>query len=195
MNLFHIDKEFERKVQSITENICNFISRHKRILTVAILLSTFIVLFGNIYFSEYISDDLIYMNKWQSSEPISNLYDIFEYQINHYFLWGGRSIAHTILQLLFLIGKPVSAILTTLVFMICAYLINIYSCEKFNIITYSGIVGLLYFLNPIYSETIRWYTGSANYLWTITIVLVAIYPFVNVIKGKIPCQNNIYIYI
>lgn len=85
MNLFHIDKEFERGVQSITENVCNFISLHRRILTVAILLSTFIVLFGNIYFSEYISDDLIYMNKWQSSEPISNLYDIFEYQINHYF--------------------------------------------------------------------------------------------------------------
>lgn len=133
------------------------------------------------------------MNKWQSSEPISNLSDIFEYQINHYFLWSGRSVAHTVLQLLFLIGKPVSAILTTIVFMICAYLINIYSCEKFNIIAYSGIVGLLYFLNPIYSETIRWYTGAANYLWTITIVLIAIYPFVNAIKGKnIVPENNIY---
>lgn len=55
---------------------------------------------------------------------------------------------------------------------------------KFSIFLYSIVLGCLYYLNPVFEKTVLWYTGSANYLWTTLIMLVAIYPAVKIFRKE-----------
>ena len=42
---------------------------------------------------------------------ISSVIDIFNYQIWHYFNWGGRSIAHTFAQTFLIFPKAIASVL------------------------------------------------------------------------------------
>ena len=53
-------------------------------------------------------DDKWYATKLFSEEPIRNLADIFAAQKWHFMNWGGRSIAHGILQVVILTGWNVA---------------------------------------------------------------------------------------
>lgn len=160
------------------------VKNYEKKLKYFIIFITFVTVFMSSFSQEYVSDDLIYMNRWGVDTPLSNLSDIIYFQIKHYMTWGGRTVAHSVLQLLFLLGKPFSSVLNSLIFVLCSYLIVIYACKKFNVYIFSFVAGSLYFLNPNYSETVRWLTGSANYLWTTTIVLISMLPFVYYYKDK-----------
>lgn len=158
--------------------------QHKKIVQIIWLVIAFFLLFFALYTKEYRSDDLIYSMKWQSDEPLSSLNDIIDFQVHHYFEWGGRTVAHTIAQLLFLIGKPFSSLFITVAYFLLAFMITKIATDKFSIYLYSIVLGCLYYLNPAFEKTVLWYTGSANYMWTTLIMLVAIYPAVKIFKGK-----------
>ncbi len=159
--------------------------QHKKIVQIIWLVIAFFLLFFALYTKEYRSDDLIYSMKWQSDEPLSSLNDIIDFQVHHYFEWGGRTVAHTIAQLLFLIGKPFSSLFITVAYFLLAFMIVKIATDKFSIYLYSIVIGCLYYLNPAFEKTVLWYTGSANYMWTTLIMLVAIYPAVKIFKGKL----------
>ncbi len=159
--------------------------QHKKIVQIIWLIIAFFLLFFALYTKEYRSDDLIYSMKWQSDEPLSSLNDIIDFQVHHYFEWGGRTVAHTIAQLLFLIGKPFSSLFITIAYFLLAFMITKIATDKFSIYLYSIVIGCLYYLNPAFEKTVLWYTGSANYMWTTLIMLVAIYPAVKIFKGKL----------
>lgn len=73
---------------NILDRILSFTEKNKKTIFVLSVLSTSLVLSIVYHYSDLCSDDLIYMNKWQSDIPLENMSDIFEYQVNHYFLWG-----------------------------------------------------------------------------------------------------------
>jgi hypothetical protein len=131
--------------------------------------------------------------KWKSDEPLSGIGDIIDYQLNMYQQWSGRVTAHTIVQLLFLIGKPWSSLLTTSVYFLTAHLIchtaKIKQCS-----VYFMVLAALYYLNPAFTETVLWFTGTANYLWTAMIVLVAIQPFMKLLRDE-PLKRTDWFYI
>ncbi len=167
------------------EKINTWYYQHKKIVQIVWLVIAFFLLFFALYTKEYRSDDLIYSMKWQSDEPLSSLGDIFDFQVHHYFEWGGRTVAHTIAQLLFLIGKPFSSLFITIAYFLLAFMITKIATDKFSIYLYSIALGCLYYLNPAFEKTVLWYTGSANYMWTTLIMLVAIYPAVKIFKEKL----------
>ncbi len=164
--------------------IVNWYDKNKKIVQIICLVIAFCLLFFALYTKEYRSDDLIYCMKWKSDEPLSSINDIIDFQIHHYFEWGGRTVAHSIAQLLFLIGKPISSLLITIAFFLLAYMIVKIATGKFSIFLYSIVLGCLYYLNPAFEKTVLWYTGSANYLWTTLIMLVAIYPAVKIFRKE-----------
>lgn len=170
------------------EKCINFYKKNNRKINILLLVTSFIFLYTSIYALPYYSDDLIYMNQWGTNIPIKSLNDIYNYQIHQYFEWGGRIVAHSILQVLFLLGKPIGAFLTTLVVFIMSYLITKIANKenRASLKFMCFVIGCIYFLNPEFKETILWTTGAANYLWTIFIVLLAIYPITILYKNIAP---------
>ena len=123
-------------------------------------------------------DDLIYQTIYGTGVPITNLRDILQSQINHYQMWGGRSVVHFIDQAFLLLDKSWFNIANSIVFLLFVLLIYHYSLEKK--VTNSFLV-LEYVLlwvtipNPI--DTIVWQTSSVNYLWGSTFILLYLLPY------------------
>ena len=65
------------------------------------------------YEIEFMMDDEWYSTVLYADTPIRNLSDIIRAQIWHYFNWGGRSMAHALLQLILLAGEHWADILNT----------------------------------------------------------------------------------
>ncbi|MCR5449557.1 MAG: DUF6056 family protein [Solobacterium sp.] len=154
--------------------------KEKQVKTAAVLIAAvlFVMLFIMYLYTDFFADDLVYMNKWESAEKLSSVSDVIYFQVRHYLTWGGRTVAHTILQFLFLMPKPVSAFLNAGCFFVLAYMICLCAFGKVPEVKYAVFVmGLLYYINPYFEETLHWYTGMANYLWTSVLILITAYPF------------------
>ena len=161
-----------------------FYEKNKKIINVIMLIALFFVIFLSIYATPLYDDDLVYINKWRSNVPIQNLFDIYEFQIAHYFNWGGRTIAHTILQILLLCPKFLSALLNTIMLFSLGYLINKLMSKQINMLIYLFTISLLYYLNPTFKESVMWLTGSANYLYTTTIIIISMIPLIKLYKNE-----------
>lgn len=123
---------------------------------------------------------------------IHNFWDIILKQVNHYFTWGGRSVAHTIGQTFLLFPKWVfslfnSFVYTTLVFLIYLHTSN-KSSEPFALII---IHLLLWFTLPVFGQTCLWLIGSCNYLWTMVIILLFLLP----LNKKIDMDDSLFMII
>lgn len=144
-----------------------------------------IVLFGGLIFKLNImtplwSDDYLYSLLYNSSNPIKSISDLVESQYNHYLLWGGRTVGHTIVQLLLLTDPICADFINSLVYVFLIILVYIHSIGYFSF----KYVYLLFFINmllwffiPSFGETILWITGSGNYLWCIVIILSFLLPY------------------
>lgn len=99
--------------------------------------------------------------------PIASFRDIFDSQIEHYFHWGGRSVAHIIVQFFMWQGKIFFDFANTIVFITFVILILRLARSK-NILW--TLVGLWICL-PQFVPTMLWLTGSCNYLWMTTLQL------------------------
>lgn len=164
-----------------------FYHKHKNAIDLSLFFIVVFAYFFVLLTSQFKLDDLIYMNKWESSEPIRTFSDIYQYQVQHYVQWGGRTIAHTILQLLLIMPKVLSALLITLCFAGLAILMfkMTHFNQKVDWLIVTLILSLFYFFNPTPEETLFWYTGIANYLITGLIILLSFYPFIVKLNGKV----------
>ncbi|MEG3030290.1 MAG: DUF6056 family protein [Oscillospiraceae bacterium] len=158
-------------------------NKRKKVLSISItaLLMLIIVTCCFLAVDSYAlaTDDFIYQNIMGTNTRVHNIADIIHSQYIHYFEWGGRTVAHIIVQLLLLLGKPLSSIIITAGILLLAYFIckNVFGNAK--IALSSGIIAItgIFLLNPSLEETLFWITGTGNYLFTIVIVLVFIYPY------------------
>ena len=101
--------------------------------------------------------------------------DIFDYQVWHYFNWGGRTVAHTLAQILLVFPKAVFNILNSFIYTALIYLIYLHGCfnkdNKDNSYMLLLIHLLLWFTIPVFGQSFIWLVGSCNYLWTTVIIL------------------------
>lgn len=153
--------------------------QNKLLLSVAVLV-TFIGIYALNYYYPLFNDDWLYSFVFgRNTDRLSSFADVIESQYNHYFLWGGRSIAHTIAQSFLLIGETWADILNSLAYV--ALITLIYAITNFrhriNPFLYIGISALIWFLTPELMICIAWLTGSANYLWGCMLVISILYPY------------------
>lgn len=126
-----------------------------------------------------ISDDFAYMFIYGTDRLVSSVGNIYESQVNHYYQWGGRSVVHSIAQLLLLLPSCVADVLNTFVYMGYVYLIYLHikgrgqSSLSLFILVNLGV----WFLQPVLGDTVFWLTGSANYLWGTLFILLLLLPF------------------
>jgi hypothetical protein len=121
---------------------------------------------------------------------VTNISDIFHSQYNHYFTMNGRSIVHSIVQLfLGLLGKDVFNIINSLVFICLIYLIYKLAVTEKEKTPQSIILLLLFFslffLTNAFGETFLWLTGSVNYLWSATLMLVILLIHSYLVKNQL----------
>lgn len=110
-----------------------------------------------------------------NEKRIASIMDIFDYQVWHYFNWGGRTVAHTLAQILLVFPKAVFNILNSFTYTALIYLIYLHGCfnkdNKDNSYMLLLIHFILWFIIPVFGQSFIWLVGSCNYLWTTVIIL------------------------
>ena len=155
--------------------IKNFI-KSKKNQKILILVGIFISIFILNALTPLIADDYSY-SFGKNGERITNLLDIITSQINHYFTWGGRSIAHSLAQFFLMFPKWIFNLLNSAIYVVLIYLIYLHvkMNKEDKPLMLLLIHFALWFLIPTFGQTAIWLTGSCNYLWTMTIMLLFLY--------------------
>lgn len=127
-------------------------------------------------FTPLLADDYGY--SFGLNGKVQNIVDVLEKQINHYFTWGGRSVAHTIAQTFLIFSKGIFSVFNAIVYTLLVYLIYLHAKfdhkeEKPQLLILIHLA--LWFFIPVFGQTCLWLIGSCNYLWTTTIILVFLY--------------------
>lgn len=163
------------KLELLTEG-----RRNKKALWSFCLLLVFsLILLLNIL-TPYIADDFVYQLIFGTKEYVTNVGDIFESQLNHYDKWGGRSVVHFIAQVLLLLPPFLADVLNSMAYLLFVYLIYLHIIGKKGRHSLSLFVLInlaAWFFMPMFGDTVLWITGSANYLWGTTILLLFLLPY------------------
>ena len=130
----------------------------------------------------YFANDYRYMLVQGTHDFISSYQDIWQSQYQHYFAWGGRSVAHTIAQVLLFWGKPLSAVAQACCYVLLLLFIyyNAYGIKptlRLRFMPLFVISALLFMQLRMYGEVVFNIVSSANYLYTTTLVLMFLLPY------------------
>lgn len=138
-------------------------------------------------------DDYLYSFIWQGKPMyvpitedavrISSLRDLFASQWSHYLTWSGRTVNHTIAQFFLWMGKGVfnvfNALISTLLILEIYFAIH---KGEINIDIGSKKVCMIFFalwaFTPGFVSVFCWLDGACNYLWTNTIILGFLLPYI-----------------
>ena len=156
-----------------------------------------------IYFTQravpFMQDDVWYSTKLFSDEPVKTIGDVIKAQSWHYQNWGGRSMAHGILQLLLPLGESfcdVANLLTMVILSLAVILVSVNMSKNYRIDTQTSnpenkgltagtvflyltaVIGMLHGLNADWRMSMYWQSGSANYLYITVFIVLFIYPYI-----------------
>lgn len=157
----------------------------KIIICLIIMLITFKYVYQLNNNTGYLSDDFIYKYIFKgyhmTEEPteIKNINDLLLSTKNQYNMWGGRIVAQIILQLSMIVDKSIFNVLNTLSFLLLGLLIylNAIGLGKIKPLYLAFIYLGIWFFVPGFGITLLWVAGSANYLWTMNVMLIFILPY------------------
>ncbi|MGJ7330316.1 DUF3329 domain-containing protein [Morganella morganii] len=154
--------------------------KKENIYSIVIMLSTFILVFLLNFLTMYTSDDYTYRYVYQpmpsdSMVKIDGFISIIESQINHYKIWNGRFVAHSIVQYFMQFDKTIFNIFNSVAFVFLGVIIIKIVKNEVEIrneplslfLTYI----FLWFIIPEFGTSVLWISGSGNYLWTSIIYL------------------------
>jgi len=129
-------------------------------------------------------DDEWYSTILQSEQPLSSLKDIWNAQIWHYNNWGGRTVAHTIAQLIFLfLSEEWADVLNTAMIVLLSWMINRLTGEK-RLAFLTLTIGFLHGLNANWKMSMYWQTGACNYLYTTILILAFLWLYLGKPSSK-----------
>ena len=155
------------------------------------------------------SDDYSYAFVWNADgigniglgtsselERIESISDIIKSQWNHYMTWGGRTVAHTLIQIVVWLGKPVFDIITVLMFILLVYLINWTAQGNLTKMTKVNAVWIMLAISlcvPEWIITMLWLTGAVNYMWMAVFQMLFILPYVQAYRSSMKVPTAIIV--
>lgn len=192
-NFSLISEKFIEKCLAIENKYFNNISIQKIAFILTIIFFTMLFYILN-SMTPLLADDYGWgYIRGSDHQPIKNLKDILVSVYDYYFTWGGRIGGNLLSEIFTLTGKPIFNIFNTFIYILNTLLIY-YICnqsKKIKISLYIAIHLLIWFFTPDYGQVMFWLSGSCNYLWLITPVLIMILIFrkysinQNIIKDNI----------
>ena len=153
---------------------------NKKILIKIFVLCVFVLMLLVNLLTPLIADDYSYALN-NNHTRLSSIIDIYNYQVRHYFEWGGRTVAHSIAQLFLMLPKWIFSIANSIVFTLMTYLIYLFGKGKSKVekpYLFLAIFLALYFLVPAFGQNCIWLVGSCNYIWTMLLMLLLIYQYI-----------------
>ena len=145
------------------------------------IITVLIIYLGNDAVA-FMMDDEWYSTRLFDEQPLSGLGDVVSAQIWHFFNWGGRSIAHGILQLTLMTGEFWANVFNVLFNILLAGII----CKAAKVkgaVYYAMTCGMLYGLNANWMQSLCWQAGAANYLYMTTFILFYLWLYVRELEG------------
>ncbi|MBR3040690.1 MAG: hypothetical protein IKI20_08585 [Lachnospiraceae bacterium] len=131
----------------------------------------------------FMQDDLWYWTNLVTNERIQGVGDIVQSQVWHYNNWGGRTVAHTLLQFLLFGGGTLCNICNTVVF--CMLSVFIAKAGKKWDATMILLAGsMLVAFNPNILETMLWQSGTANYLYMTMLSFPLVWIYIKQLSGN-----------
>ena len=145
-------------------------ARYTLILGLALTAAAF---FALNCMTPFYADDYSYMFTYAADAPkarITNLYELWLSQLNHYKVMNGRAVVHTLVQL-FLMGegRMLFNVCNTLVFLglgFAAYGAAFGTLKNLRPLPLLAFYALLFLSLPGFGQSCLWLTGSVNYMWT-----------------------------
>lgn len=167
---------------------------YKKTFSYAIIL--FLIFFISVYIINtglITLDDMVYKNSFNSFSTCLNWTNEF------YHLWSGRITLTILINIFTNLPIQIFRIVNSLVFMImilAMYKIIVILEEDFskeikNILLTIIFCLIFYISIPVINSGTIWLAGAMNYLWPLVAMLVAIIPFVKLIKDKQIKNTNI----
>ena len=98
-------------------------------------------------------------------ERVDSIGDLIASQWSHYMTWGGRTPAHTLIQLFVWLGKDIFNVLNTAMFIALIVLIVRLADVRLTLRNLLWIALGLWVATPEWISTMLWLTGACNYLW------------------------------
>lgn len=164
--------------------------------TILLLILIFLIMLAlNCITPMIFGDDYVYAFVWQKNQAIntplpetarrlSSFQDLLISQWNHYFYWGGRTVAHIFVQLFAWIGKDIFNFFNSLMFTILLLQVTWIANEgrislknvNHNIIILTFFI--FWFFTAGFSVVYLWMTGACNYVWTMVILLFFLIPYI-----------------
>ena len=153
---------------------------------IIILILLYVLLWYFNYCTPLIFDDYVYSFSFsersmlvplpETANRVESVTDIFVSQWNHYFSWGGRTVAHTLVQLFLWQGKLLFNIANAACFIFLlleiSWIINRGKMNfRFSEQDVLYVFGLLWFFSIGLGDVFVWLTLACNYLWTTVILL------------------------
>ena len=169
--------------------------KDKRIIFPMVAIISFVIINSFVFYVNHLvpfmMDDDWYSTKLFCEDKIQNLTDIIEAQKWHYMNWGGRVVAHSILQVVLLAGEVVADILNTLFLVLTGALINklasLAAGKKGNIwenvLSISLIEGVVLGASANWKMSMFWQAGACNYLYMTVFILLFLTPYVKELLG------------
>lgn len=158
----------------------------KRVIFLTLTLFMFISILILNRLTPMWGDDFDYSHVFGSDQKIGSLGDIIYSQYLHYMQWGGRTIAHLIAQFLLWIPPFFADALNSIAFLSLVLLVYLHAGGTFRKVDnklYILSFFLVWLFCPNFFDVFLWITGSANYLWTLVLVLLFLLPF-RLYKGE-----------
>lgn len=136
-----------------------------------IAISSLIILFLILFYiltSTYPihGDDWTYRFVFTKDYLVTGISDIFYSQSIHWVTWGGRFVAHSLVQGFLLFDKVYFNIANTICYAFCCACITKIAFKDNFLRNWLLILLSLWIVLPSPGGTILWLTGSFNYLWT-----------------------------
>lgn len=154
-----------------------------------VLLAIFALVLWLGWLTPMYADDYSYAVSFVTKQPIESLGDLVESQLSHYAGTNGRTVVHTIGQLLLAWGEPWCDILCAAAFAALCLMICWHGLGGLDGLRGAGPLWLLlvfaglWFLTPAFGSSFLWTIGAANYLWGVLIVLLSFIPFRRALNG------------
>lgn len=158
-----------------------------------LIVTVLIVYLGNDSVA-FMMDDEWYSTRLYDDEPLRSLGDVIGAQIWHFFNWGGRSIAHGLLQLTLMAGEFWANVINV-VFNILLTGVICKAAKVKGAVYYAIVCGMLYSLNANWMQSLCWQAGAANYLYMTTFILFFLWCYVRELENAQKSLPGIYLWI
>ncbi len=176
------------RIRNMIKKIC-YCRKVQRIAAVVLIICSILVLFAANHYMPFKMDDEWYATNLVTGLPVSSFSDIWESQVWHFFHWGGRSIAHGLLQATLWAGQGAADWINVgaAVLLVCLICVLADTKDWYHKLL---AFGFLIVLNINWSQTLLWQSGAANYLYMTVWILLFLFCYFRTLewpdKKKLP---------